>query len=141
MVVFFLRFEFLTDTSYLVCAKSYSKMLFYVTFLYFVSYSHVTVVLDAYLYMLKKWPIERANDSSEVAINKKIKRDSQKDANYTIRGRDYRFFGFDYAAFNAMKFEEARNQVLKKAKSPHFWLIPSQPEQITDKGNEQQKNR
>eukprot|EP00795_Rhopilema_esculentum_P011486 gene11486-21702_t len=104
------------------------------------SYSHVTVVLDAYLYMLKKWPIEHANDSSKVSVGEKIERDSQKDANQTIRGRDYKFFGFDSAAFNVMQFEEARNQVLKKAKSPHFWLIPSQPEQITDQGNEQQKN-
>ena len=93
-----------------------SLSLFFLNFIFFFSYSHITFVLDAYFYMLKKWPpgeirrFEPSNGSNSPQTGVMCQAD--------------RFFGQNMAEFNAERFEEKQKAVIKVARFPYIWLAP-----------------
>ena len=115
---------------------------FYLLFILCFSYSHVTFVLDAYFYLLKKWPggviTDLHQDTNETLQpdNQAANENIHSDVNSTSRDELNGFFGFANKVFEADIFKERQQEVLRKARSPQFWLIPLDAEN----GNKQAKN-
>ena len=92
--------------------------------------------------MLKKWPggvTTNPNQDTNEALqpdNQTANENIHSEVNSTPCDELNAFFGFDYKAFESDIFKERQQEVLRKARSPQFWLIPLDAEN----GNTQAKN-
>eukprot|EP00794_Sanderia_malayensis_P018102 gene18102-19911_t len=91
------------------------------------SYSHMTFVLDAHFYMLKKWPASMTSASAvqdyHCAGEAETKGPRAQPSIASIDdGELLKFFSLSSKEFDCGLFKERSNAILTKAKSPDAWL-------------------
>ena len=75
----------------------------------------MTFVLDAYFYMLKKWPYGQQGQCEA--------ENHQTPRAYVVSQID-KFFGQSMTSLSADRFEENKHRVLRIARMPYVWLAP-----------------
>ena len=82
----------------------------------------MTFVLDAYFYMLKKWPYGQLGECETQS--------SRAPKTYSVSQID-RFFGQNTTDFSADRFMENQAKVLRIARMPYLWLAPHSQDELS----------